>query len=405
MTYNPFDPALIADPYPAYAELLEGPRAAPGMLPSSWVVSRWSDVKAVLSNRGFSVDRSKATLFRSSVPTITDPDLADKLTLFDRILLTLDPPDHTRIRRLVGHAFTPRRVEELAGRIEAIAKELIDELAAGGEEADLIAGFAYPLPVTAIAELLGLPPADRELLKKWSDDVALLLDPFPSEEDLARFGRSIEEFRRYLDEQFDGRRRRPTDDLITALVAARDGDDALTDDELFALVVLLVAAGHETTTNLIGNSVIALTRHPDQRARLTEDPSVDPVDELARFDSPVQRTSRVATEPVDIGEVRIETGDLVILVLGAANHDPEVFPHPEQLDLGRPNASSHLSFGHGIHHCLGAPLARLEGRIALRILYEKFPRLEADLTRLVWKPSVVLRGVERLPVSLGQAGR
>ncbi len=186
-------------------------------------------------------------------------------------------------------------------------------------------------------------------------------------------------------------------------MAARDGQDSLDDDELFALVVLLVAAGHETTTNLIGNSVIALTRHPDQRGRLAADPGMAPqaVEELLRYDSPVQRTSRVATQSAEIGGVTMMPGDLAVLLLGAANHDPAAFEEPDRLDLTRANASSHVSFGHGIHFCLGAPLARLEGRIALNALLESFPDLEADLSHLEWKPSLVLRGVESLPVSWG----
>jgi pimeloyl-[acyl-carrier protein] synthase len=400
--YNPFDPGLIEDPYPAYAELLAGPILAPAMLPAAWVVSKWSLVRQVLGDRSFSADRNRATLAEMVTGT-GDPELDRKLEFFDRLLLTIDPPDHARLRRLVSRAFTPRRVDELADRVGVIADGLAAAMDDGVGECDLVGAFAYPLPVLVIAELLGLPAADREDLKRWSDDVALLLDPFPSTEAVARFGESIGQFRDYLDHQFDHRRRHPADDLIGALVAARDGDDALSDDELFALVVLLVAAGHETTTNLIGNAVIALTRHPDQRKRLAAEPTLAPaaVEELLRYDSPVQRTSRVATKPVELGEGRVTEGDLVVLVLGAANHDPEVFEQPGRLDLGRANASSHLSLGHGIHFCLGAPLARLEGRVALDTLLGRFPDLEADLSKLEWKPSVVLRGVEKLPVNLG----
>jgi cytochrome P450 len=372
------------------------------MLPNAWVASRWGEVRQVLADRSFSADRSRATVSQLLPQSTGDADLDRKLALFDQLLLTLDPPDHTRIRRLVGHAFTPRRVEALGRRVEEVAVELVEAMAEAGDQADLVEAFAYPLPVIVIAELLGLPHEDRELLKRWSDDVALLLDPFPSSEALTRFGESIEQFRSYLDDQFEQRRRHPRDDLIGALVEARDGNDALSDDELFALVVLLVAAGHETTTNLIGNSVIALTQHPDQRKRLVDEPVIaaQAVEELLRYDSPVQRTSRVATTPVELGGVEISPGDLVILVVGAANRDPAVFPDPDRLDLTRPNASAHLSFGHGIHFCLGAPLARLEGKVALPVLLGRFPQLEADLSQLSWKPSVVLRGVEQLPVSL-----
>jgi cytochrome P450 len=396
--YDPF--SSIADPYPAYRTLLEASSPLPGPFPSMWVVAGWEQVRRVLADRSFSADRRRSTLFQSMPTEVPDPNLAEKLTLFDRILLTLDPPDHTRLRRLVSHAFTPRVVESLQPRIRAMAEELCEQMT---DRVDLIATYAYPLPVMVIAELLGLPKEDRDRLKRWSDDVALLLDPFPSQEALQRFEVSIGEFRAYLDAVFDERRRRPGPDLISGLVAARDGDDALDDEELFALVVLLIAAGHETTTNLIGNAVIALTRHPDQRQLVLHQPEVWPnaVEELLRFDSPVQRTSRVATRSGRLGDVLLQPGDLVVLVLGAANHDPRVFERPEELRLTRPNASQHLSFGHGIHHCLGAPLARLEGRVALEALYRRFPRLEADVDGLDWKPSIVLRGVEKLTVALG----
>ena len=401
--FNPFDPSTIADPYPGYARILAEPGAIAADFPAAWVVPRWEDVRRILADRSFSADRSRATIVQIMPETTGDPELDEKLTLFDRMLLTLDPPTHTRLRRLVGHAFTPRRIAEMEDRVTAIAYELIEEMREEGEGVDLVRRFAYPLPVVVISELLGLPAGDREALKKWSDDVALLLEPLPAPDALTRFGATSDEFRAYLDDQFDARRRSRRDDLIGALVAARDGQDSLDDDELFALVVLLVAAGHETTTNLIGNSVIALTRHPDQRGRLAADPGMAPqaVEELLRYDSPVQRTSRVATQSAEIGGVTMMPGDLAVLLLGAANHDPAAFEEPDRLDLTRANASSHVSFGHGIHFCLGAPLARLEGRIALNALLESFPDLEADLSHLEWKPSLVLRGVESLPVSWG----
>jgi cytochrome P450 len=262
--------------------------------------------------------------------------------------------------------------------------------------------FAQPLPVLVISELLGLPAADRDRLKRWSDGVALLLDPFPAPAAVAVFEESVAELDRYLRDHFEERRRRPTADLIGALVAARDGDDALSDDELFSMVVLLLAAGHETTTNLLGNAVVALSRYRDQRAYLDREPALmaNAVEELLRFDPPVQRTSRVATVPVEVGGAELAPGDLAFLVLAAANRDPTIFESPERLDLGRVNARDHLSFGHGIHHCLGAPLARMEARVALSRLYQRFPRLDADLHSVSWRVSIVLRGPEQLPVAL-----
>ncbi len=395
---SPFDPAFITDPYPRYRELHEHSPVVPLPMFSAWAVVRWDDCRAVLSGKTFSADRSKSTLLSRMPGGTGDPELDARLELFDRMLLTVDPPDHTRLRRLVGKAFTPKRVDELAGRVTQVTAELLDQL---GGSFDFMQGFAEPLPVIVIAELLGLPVDDRHLLKRWSDDVALLLDPFPSLDRIQRFAASIDAFAAYFDERFEFARGHPGDDLISALVQAREGGDALSDDELLAMVVLLVAAGHETTTNFFGNAVIALTRHPDQRRRLLQDPEVasNAVDELLRFDGPVQRTSRVATEPTTMSGVDIAPGDIVITLLGAANHDPAVFAEPHRLDLARPNAAQHLSFGHGLHYCLGAPLARLEGRIALPALYDRFPRLEADVSELTWKPSIVLRGVEKLPVT------
>lgn len=400
--FNPFDPALLADPYPRYRQLLETQPVVHLPAFSAWVALRWADCRSVLADRRFSADRSQSTLLSQMPRTTGDPDLDRRLELFDRLLLTLDPPDHTRLRRLVGSAFTPKRVAALEERVAEVASELLDALPVG-RDVDLMDAYAEPLPVIVISELLGLPAEDRRRLKEWSDDVALLLDPFPPMEAILRFARSVDAFRSYLDDRFALARRRPGDDLVTALVEARDGTDALDDDEMFAMVVLLVAAGHETTTNLIGNAVIALHRHPDQRVSLIEDPDVmaNGVDELLRYDSPVQRTSRVATEVLRVGDVEVPPGDIVITLLGAANRDGSVFENPDSLDLSRENAGQHLSFGHGIHHCLGAPLARLEGRIALPALYRRFPKLEVDAGALVWKPSMVLRGVESLPVGLG----
>jgi cytochrome P450 len=365
------------------------------------VFVRHQDVRAILHDPRFSADRSRST-FLGVLAAAGQLPLDPNQNVFGRTLLGLDPPDHTRLRRLVSKAFTPSRVENLEPRVAALTDELVDAFPRDGS-VEFMESFAQPLPVLVISELLGLPAADRDRLKKWSDGVALLLDPFPAPAAVTLFEESVTELGRYLREHFEERRRHPTTDLIGALVAARDGDDALSDDELFSMVVLLLAAGHETTTNLLGNAVVALTRHPDQRLYLDQDPAVlaNAVEELLRFDPPVQRTSRVATVPIEVGGAELAAGDLAFLVLAAANRDPAVFESPERLDLGRANARDHLSFGHGIHHCLGAPLARLEARVALSRLYRRFPRLAADLDAVSWRMSIVLRGPERLPVALG----
>jgi cytochrome P450 len=400
VAYNPFDPAEIADPYPTYAALHERSPVLDQPLFHGCVFVRYRDVRAVLHDPRFSADRGRST-FLGALASAGQLPLDPNRNVFARTLLGLDPPDHTRLRRLVTKAFTPSRVESLEPRVAALSDELLDAISLEGEM-DLMKSFAYPLPVLVISELLGLPSADRDHLKRWSDGVALLLDPFPAPAAVAAFEESVVELDRYLRGHFEQRRRHPTDDLIGALVSARDGEDALSDDELFSMVVLLLAAGHETTTNLLGNAVVALTRHADQRRHLGQGPEAvaNAVEELLRFDPPVQRTSRVATVPVEVGGVELAPGDLAFLVLAAANRDPAIFESPDRLDLERVNARDHLSFGHGIHHCLGAPLARLEARVGLSRLYRRFPRLEADLDGVSWRASIVLRGPERLPVGL-----
>ena len=401
VVYNPFDPAEIADPYPTYAALHERSPVLELPMFNGCVFVRHHDVRAILHDSRFSADRARST-FLGALAAAGQLPLDPNQNVFGRTLLGLDPPDHTRLRRLISKAFTPSRVESLEPRVAALSDELLDALPYGGE-AELMECFAQPLPVLVISELLGLPAADRDRLKKWSDGVALLLDPFPAPAAVAVFEESVAELDLYMRGHFEERRRRPTADLIGPLVAARDGDDALSDDELFSMVVLLLAAGHETTTNLLGNAVVALSGHPDQRHYLDQGPAVvaNAVEELLRFDPPVQRTSRVATVPAEVGGVELAPGDLAFLILAAANRDPAVFEAPESLDLGRVNARDHLSFGHGIHHCLGAPLARLEGRVGLSRLYQRFPRLEADLDSVSWRTSIVLRGPERLPITLG----
>ena len=401
VVYNPFDPAEIADPYPTYAALHASSPVLEMPMFNGCVFVRYQDVRAILHDSRFSADRTRST-FLGALAAAGQLPLDPSQNVFGRTLLGLDPPDHTKLRRLVSKAFTPSRVENLEPRVTVLTDELLDAFPRDGD-VDLMTSLAQPLPVLVISELLGLPTADRDRLKKWSDGVALLLDPFPAPAAVAVFQESVAELDTYMRAQFEQRRRHPTGDLIGALVAARDGDDVLSDDELFSMVVLLLAAGHETTTNLLGNAVMALTRHSDQRSVLDQGPAIvaNAVEELLRFDPPVQRTSRVATVPVVVGGVELAPGDLAFLVLAAANRDPAVFASPERLDLGRPNARDHLSFGHGIHHCLGAPLARLEARVGLSRLYQRFPHLEADLDGGTWRSSIVLRGPERLPVHLG----
>jgi hypothetical protein len=310
----------------------------------------------------------------------------------------MDPPAHTRLRDRVRHAFTPGRVARLRPRIRAIAEELLAAAESAGR-LELIADFAYPLPVRVIAELLGIPAHDLPLLRRWSDDLAVLLvEPFKGEGAEARSERSLTEMRAYFEDVFAARRRAPRDDLVSGLVGAAPAD-ALDDDELFGLVSLILVAGHETTTNLIGNSVLALLRNPDARRFLDAEPSRIPgaVDELLRYESPVQVAQRIARQDCEVAGQRVRRGDRLYALLGSANRDPEAFPEPDRLDFQRGDVR-HVAFGSGLHFCVGATLARLEGAVALETLLRRLPAFEADFEKPVWRRRLVLRGLEALPL-------
>ncbi|MGH3811373.1 MAG: cytochrome P450 family protein [Pseudonocardiaceae bacterium] len=312
-------------------------------------------------------------------------------------MLNSNPPDHTRLRRLVTAAFTRRRVEQLAPRIQQITDELLDAMATA-KQVDLIDAFAYPLPLTVICELLGVPVDRRREFRGWSSivvtGVLAGMDTY-----VAASTAMVS----YLRELVEVKRAAPADDLLSALVAVRDGQDRLTEDELTSMAFLLLVAGHETTVNLIGNGVLALLTHPGQLALLRAQPDRLPaaIEELLRFDGPLQvATFRRTAQPVDIGGVTIPAGEIVMLGLLAANRDPACIARPDALDITRTD-HPHLAFGHGIHHCLGAPLARLEGRIALGTLLARFPRLRLTVPaeQLTWKPSVLMHGLTALPVA------
>lgn len=310
-------------------------------------------------------------------------------------LLFRDPPAHTRLRGLVNLAFTPRTVERLRPHIAAIADELLDRALEHAPAAfDLIRDVAFPLPIIVISELLGVPPEDRERFKAWSTDLTRGLEPSATADDLELVTRAIDDLDGYMRAVIEERRRDPRHDLVSELVRAHEADDALSMEELLATCRLILTAGHETTVNLIGNGALALLRHGDPRAPITD----ATIEELLRFDSPVQMTMRFAFEDTEVGRHTIKAGDLVILVLGAGNRDPDVFAEPDRLDPARANADKHLSFGAGIHYCLGASLARLEGALALGALFRRRPDL-AIAGDLSWRRSLVLRGLARFPVA------
>jgi cytochrome P450 len=362
-----------------------------------WFVTRYDDVVAVLlDDERFVVDPARAMTAEEFQQRRQDL-MGDERV--GESLLTRDGEDHRRLRRLVAKAFTPRMVEQLRPRIQAIADELLDATEEPGAM-DLVDDYAFPLPIIVIAELLGIPPEDRDRFRTWSNTFVLpALTPELQEQ--ARL--HTDEFIAYLDDLFAARRAEPGDDLLSALVQAEDAGDHLSQNELYSMAVLLIIAGHETTVSLITNSVLALLTHPAALAEVRSDPALLPstIEELLRYDSPVERAiTRWATDDVELRGHTIARGDLVIAVIGSANRDPDRFPGADALDPHRADGK-HVGFGRGSHYCLGAPLARVEAEIALRTLFERLPTLRLAIAEndLYWRPIPIFRSLSSLPVA------
>ncbi len=387
--YDPYDPDFHSNPHPYFHRLRAQDPVYYHEPTRSWLLTRYDDVFAGLSDRRLSADR-----FHLSDANIQASPL---LRALGSMMLFKDAPAHTRMRSLVSKAFTPRAVTEMQPRTQAIAAELLSRCADSGEM-DAVNDFAAPLPVTVIASMLGIPSNDYPLFKRWSDDLVKIADGTLAAAAFPQAERSAAELYRYLEDAFADRRRASRDDLISRLVAARDEGDALSNDELFATCVLLLIAGHETTTNLIGNGTLALLRNPDQLELLHRRPELigNAIEELLRFEAPFQITSRVAAEDMRLRGKAIKKDEEVVLCLTAANRDPERFDDPDRLALTRAEVQ-HVAFGHGIHFCLGAALARIEGQVAIGALIQ-LPGLELATSTPVWKPGVALRGLETLPV-------
>lgn len=393
-----FDPANRADPYPLYERMREqGPLFDAGN--NLWFIFGHELANSLLRAKGTSSNEQNSTFFKKML------EVDERMLKFaeeEPIMLFLDPPDHTRLRKMVSAAFTPRTVERLVPRIQKLTDELLDAVA-GESSFELIEHFAHPLPVAVICEMLGIPKSDEPLFSEWSNLLTQGLDPgvLRSEEDNERIEVGRDELMAYTSELLAARRNKPEDDLISELLAVRDGQDRLSEDELVKLVVLLLVAGHETTVNLIGNGMVALLRHPDQLARWQADPAIrkSAVDELLRYDSPVQLGMRVLVEPTELGGVEVPAGDQVLTMLGSANRDSAVFDDPNTLDLTRTNAARNLSFGGGIHHCLGMALARVEGQIALGSLIERYDSIELASDPDV-RARLVLRGYDNVVMNV-----
>ncbi|HKO25499.1 MAG TPA: cytochrome P450, partial [Chloroflexota bacterium] len=389
---------IAANPYPLYHRLRSGDPVRWDAPLGAWVVTCYADVQSALGDARLSAER--INLSTEWLPEAMRETLGPVFRALSRQMLFLDPPDHTRLRGLVNKAFTPRVVEGMRPHIQAIVDDLLDAVQEAGRM-DVIQDFAYPLPAIVIAEMLGVPPEDRDQFRIWSDDFGALIGRSDLTLDGAtRALRGVAEFMDYFRNIVAWRRASPRDDLLQSLIAAEDRGDALSEEELLANCVLLLAAGHGTTTHLIGNGLLALLRNPDQLRKLRDDPTLiaAAVTELLRYDSPVQATGRVAAQELPIGARRVGVGEGLILCLGAANRDPEQFPDPDRLDIGR-RENRPIAFGHGIHFCLGAPLARIEAQIAFATLLRRLPGLHLGTEVLEWEPSLSFRGLARLPVA------
>ncbi|AJP02689.1 cytochrome P450 [Streptomyces cyaneogriseus subsp. noncyanogenus] len=397
--FDPWDPAFVADPYPAYAELRARGRVHRYEPTGQWLVPHHADVSALLRDRRLGRTYLHRFTHEEFGRTPPPPEHEPFHTLNDHGMLDLEPPDHTRIRRLVSKAFTPRTVERLVPYVRELAGELVSGLVAAGG-GDLLTDVAEPLPVAVIAEMLGIPEADRAALRPWSAEICGMYELNPSEETARRAVRASVEFSDYLRELIAARREKPGEDLISGLIAAHDEGDRLTEQEMVSTCVLLLNAGHEATVNATVNGWWALLRHPAQLAALRADHSLVPtaVEELLRYDTPLQLFERWVLEDIEIDGTVIPRGAELALLFGSANHDPAVFTDPGRLDLTRAD-NPHISFSAGIHYCIGAPLARIELAASMTALLEKAPALAlaAEPER---KPNFVIRGLTGLPVSL-----
>jgi cytochrome P450 len=394
------------DPFPLFASVRELGAVQPVTLADghdAWLVSRYEEARTALNDLRFSKDMHAALALGSDVVAEGLPGPA-----FARHMLSVDPPDHTRLRRLVSAAFSPRRIEALRPRVQSIVDDLLDDVAASGPDSrvDLVGTFAFPLPFTVICELLGVPEPDRLPLGRG---LTALLVPTPTPAAYARAKEASDAVVAMLEALVEAKQRTPGDDLVSGLLSARDGEERLDNQEMLSTIFQLIVAGHDTTASLIGTSVVTLFRNPDQLAQLSADPDMIPaaIEECLRYDAPVPHaTFRYAIEPVEIGDVTIPAGSQVIICLAAANRDADRYEDSELFDIDRAEMR-HLAFGHGIHHCLGAALARMEGQVALASLLRRFPELSLAVPAgdLHWDhgDGLVLRGLSELPVIPGPA--
>jgi cytochrome P450 len=396
-------PGFVRNPYPLYRKLRQTHPVRRDPIAPVWVITSYADTFAMLRDPRFRKDPfAQERLPRGARQQLGLTEKAAARASFEQTsMLFLDPPHHTRIRSIFNKTFTPRRLESLRTRIQVITDELLDAVA-GRSEIELINDLAAPLPVIIISELLGFPPEDRLQIKKWSDDMTIALSFAATKAQRAIANTARDEIQEYFQRLVEKLRKQPGDNLLSALLQPESAGEDLNPDELFSNSIMLLAAGHETTTNLIGNGMLALLRNPDQLRELRDHPDelIEPaIEELLRYDPPVQWTSRVAGEDMEFGGQKMRKGEIVVASVGAANRDPAVFKDPDRLDIRRAD-NKHLSFGTGVHFCLGAALARWEGQIAIAALLRRFPNLQLASRRVRWRKGITFRGLHELRLKL-----
>jgi len=394
--FNPFTRSFIANPYPTYRLLRaeEPVHWSPSL--NAWLLTRHQD--SVTALRDPRLGREPR-----NVEGMGDVQSSQSLGPFRRMqlqwLVFRDPPDHTRLRTLLNKAFTYRVAERLRPKIQDVANHLLDQVQPANHM-DIVADYAFPLPLMVIAELLGIPVEDRQLLRQWANDLVGAIDITETPEVIERAGGVTLEFYDYLHDLLRLRRKDPKEDLMSALISAEEQGDRLNEDELLGMCVFLLLAGHDTTLSLVGNGMLSLLRYPDQFERLKREPALihTAIEEFLRYESPVQMTFRLAFVDMEIGDKAIQKGQYVCISFGAANRDPDQFPDPDRLDITR-QENRHLAFGAGIHYCPGAPLGLIEGQIAINTLLKRMPKLRLDSDEPAWRRMVVFRGLQSLPVS------
>jgi len=401
VAYNPFEPGFAVDPYPQYRAMREHEPVHESPF-GIWLLFRYDDVLRFLRDPSLSVEdaNAKPTVFDQMLDEVLGAD-RDK-EVGTKAMLNRDPPDHTRLRKLVSKAFTPRRIEGLRPRVQELVDESLDRAAESGAM-ELMSDYAFALPFAVISEMLGMPPTDSEQLREWSGILVRSLEPVADPALMLAIRDTGEKMRALITDVIQWKRNNMSDDMLSGLVAAEENGDMLSDEELLEQVMLLYIAGHETTVNLIGNGTLALLRNRDQLAKLGADRSLDAnaIEEFLRFDAPVQMSRRVTLTEVDVGGKRIPDGVFVVCGLASSNRDEAHWgPTADRLDVTRPNAKEHLSFGGGAHYCLGAALARLEAQVAIGSLVRRFATIEPTADP-EWNGRLNLRGLERLPLSVG----